>query len=146
MEALCLFRQSGLGRPLSGKSNQGAEFHLWLLCIRISGSAYRNAEVHDGHPLYQQANEFNHEGSRLKQRTMSNWLIWMADQLLTPAYDRTHEELLARHVLHADETRLQVPLEPENEPQSKGNMRLYRTSGDTDWPVVSYKYRSDRKA
>ena len=61
-------------------------------------------------------------------------------------YEQLHRELLAKEVLHADETTLQVLHEPGKEPQSKSYMRLYRTSGDTDNPVVMYEYQSGRGA
>ena len=51
-----------------------------------------------------------------------------------------------RKVLHADETTLQVLHEPEKPPESKPYMWLYRTSGDTDSPIVLYEYQPDRKA
>lgn len=65
---------------------------------------------------------------------------------LEPVYEQLHRELLAKEVLHADETTLQVPHEPGKEPQSKSYMWLYRTSGDTDNPVVMYEYQSGRGA
>lgn len=61
-------------------------------------------------------------------------------------YEQLHRELLAKEVLHADETTLQVLHEPGKEPQSKSYMWLYRTSGDTDNPVVMYEYQSGRGA
>ena len=65
---------------------------------------------------------------------------------LEPVYEQLHRELLAKEVLHADETTLQVLHEPGKEPQSKSYMWLYRTSGDTDNPVVMYEYQSGRGA
>ena len=49
-------------------------------------------------------------------------------------------------VLHADETTLQVLREPGKTAQSKSYMWLYRTSGDTEHPVVLYDYQPSRKA
>ena len=65
---------------------------------------------------------------------------------LESVYEQLHRELLAKEVLHADETTLQVLHEPGKEPQSKSYMWLYRTSGDTDNPVVMYEYQSGRGA
>ena len=65
---------------------------------------------------------------------------------LEPVYEQLRRELLAKEVLHADETTLQVLHEPGKEPQSKSYMWLYRTSGDTDNPVVMYEYQSGRGA
>ncbi len=65
---------------------------------------------------------------------------------LEPVYEQVHRELLKRDVLHADETTLQVLHEPGKEAQSKSYMWLYRTSGDTDKPVVMYEYQPSRGA
>ena len=73
---------------------------------------------------------------------MSNWLLWSAEHLLRPVYDQLHKELLKRDVLHADETTLQVLHEPGKPAQSKSYMWLYRTSGDTNSPIVLYEYLS----
>ena len=98
-----------------------------------------------GSPLYRQEQELNRQGVPLKRQTMSNWLIWASEHLLTPVYNQLHKELLTRDVLHADETTLQVLHEPGKMAQSKSYMWLYRTSGDTDRPIVLYEYQPDRK-
>ena len=98
-----------------------------------------------GSPLYRQENEFKRQGIPLKRQTMSNWLVWTSEHLLTPVYDQLHRELLTRAVLHADETTLQVLHEPGKTAQSKSYMWLYRTSGDTARPIVLYEYQPNRK-
>ena len=60
-------------------------------------------------------------------------------------YDPLHQQLVKCRVLHADETTLQVLHEPRKKPQSKSYMWLYRTSGDTEHPIVLYRYQPDRK-
>ena len=99
-----------------------------------------------GSPLYRQEQELKRQGVLLKRQTMSNWLLWAADHLLTPVYHQLHNELLARDVLHADETTLQVLHEPDRTAQSKSYIWLYRTSGDTDRPIVLYEYQPGRGA
>lgn len=96
-------------------------------------------------PLYRQEQEWNRVGIMLSRQTMSNWLIRCARDWLEPLYDRLKKRLLEREVLHADETTLQVLHEPGKSAQSKSYMWLYRTSGDTDKPVVLYEYQPDRK-
>jgi hypothetical protein len=54
--------------------------------------------------------------------------------------------LLAREVLHADETTVQVLNEPGKTAQSKSYMWIYRTSGDTDRHIVLFEYQPSRKA
>ena len=97
-----------------------------------------------GSPLYRQEQELNRKGIPLSRQTMSNWILKAADDYLAPVYKQLHQELLAREVLHADETTLQVLHEPGKKPQSESYMWLYRTSGDTDKPIVLYEYQPSR--
>lgn len=99
-----------------------------------------------GAPLYRQEQEYARNGIALSRQTMSNWLIRATEDWLEPVYDRLHEELCARDVLHADETTLQVLREPGKTAQSKSYMWLYRTSGDAKQAIVLYEYRPDRGA
>ncbi len=99
-----------------------------------------------GSPLYRQEQELKHRGIPLSRQTMSNWLLWSSEHLLAPVYDQLHKELLKREVLHADETTLQVLHEPGKTAQSKSYIWLYRTSGDTDRPIVLYEYQPGRGA
>lgn len=97
-----------------------------------------------GSPLYRQEQELNRQGIPLSRQTMSNWMLRASKDYLTPVYEQLHQELLKREVLHADETELQVLHEPGKAPQSKSYMWLYRTSGDTDNPIVLYEYQPGR--
>ena len=97
-------------------------------------------------PLYRQEQEFQRNDILLSRQTMSNWLIKAAEDWLEPVYVRMKELLLKREVLHADETTLQVLREPGKTAQSKSYMWLYRSSGDTEHPIVLYEYQPSRKA
>ena len=99
-----------------------------------------------GSPLYRQEREMNRQGIQLSRQTMSNWILRATEDYLVPVYQRLHEELLKREVLHADETTLQVLHEPGKAPQSNSYMWLYRTSGDTEQPVVMFEYQPGRGA
>ena len=99
-----------------------------------------------GSPLYRQEQELNRKGIRLSRQTMSNWILKATEDYLTPVYEQLHKELLQREVLHADETTLQVLHEPGKKPESESYMWLYRTSGDTDKPIVLYEYQPGRGA
>ena len=99
-----------------------------------------------GSPLYRQEQEINRKGIKLSRQTMSNWILKATEDYLTPVYEQLHKELLTRDVLHADETTLQVLHEPGKKPQSDSYMWLYRTSGDTDKPIVLYEYQPGRGA
>ena len=99
-----------------------------------------------GSPLYRQEQEINRQGIQLSRQTMSNWILKVTEDYLTPVYKQLHKELLKRDVLHGDETTLQVLHEPGKAPQSESYMWLYRTSGDTDKPIVLYEYHPGRGA
>ena len=99
-----------------------------------------------GSPIYRQEQEINRKGIHLSRQTMSNWILKATEDYLTPVYEQLHKELLKRDVLHADETTLQVLHEPGKAPQSESYMWLYRTSGDTDKPIVLYEYQPGRGA
>lgn len=99
-----------------------------------------------GVPLYRQEQEWQRQGIKLSRQTMSNWLIRATEDWLMPIYEALRQQLLAGHILHADETTLQVLREPGKTAQSKSYMWLYRTSGDSEHPVVLYEYQPDRKA
>ena len=69
-------------------------------------------------PLYRQEQQFSRLGIGLSRQTMANWLLKAADPWLKIIYQRMHEELVKRDILHADETTLQVLKEPGRPAQS----------------------------
>ena len=97
-----------------------------------------------GFPLYRQEQELKRQGISLSRQTMSNWILKATEDYFVPVYDELHKELIGRDILHADETTLQVLNEPGRKAQSKSYMWLYRTSGDTDKPIVLYEYQPSR--
>jgi len=97
-----------------------------------------------GLPLYRQEQEWNRQGVMLSRQTMSNWLLKATEDWLEPIYEALKEILCNQHVLHADETTLQVLREPGKPAQSKSYMWLYRTGGDREHPIVLYDYQPDR--
>jgi transposase len=98
-----------------------------------------------GVPLYRQEQEWQRQGVLLSRQTMSNWLIKSAEQWLKPLVEELKRRLLLRDVLHADETTFQVLKEQGKMPQSLSYLWCYRTSGDTDEPIVLAEYKPDRK-
>jgi len=97
-----------------------------------------------GVPLYRQEQELKRMGISLSRQTMSNWILRASEEYLSPVWDRLHEEMLSREVLHADETTLQVLKEPGRSAQSKSYLWLYHTSGDTKKPIVLCEYHPSR--
>ena len=94
-------------------------------------------------PLYRQEQQFNRLGINLSRQTMANWLLNTADPWLKIIYDRVHELLIKRDILHADETTLQVLKEPGRSAETKSYMWLYRTGRDGP-PIVLYDYQTTR--
>jgi len=94
-------------------------------------------------PLYRQEQQLSRLGIELSRQTMANWLLAAADPWLKLIYDRMHEHLVAKDILHADETTLQVLKEPGRPAQTKSYMWLYRTGRDGP-PIVLYEYQTTR--
>jgi len=94
-------------------------------------------------PLYRQEQQFSRLGIDLSRQTMANWLLNTADPWLKIIYDRMHEFLVKRDILHADETTLQVLKEPGRSAETKSYMWLYRTGRDGP-PIVLYDYQTTR--
>ena len=61
-----------------------------------------------GSPLYRQKQGINRKGIKLSRQTLSNWILSATEDYLAPVYEQLHKALLAREVLHANETTLQV--------------------------------------
>jgi transposase len=102
-----------------------------------------NQKFVEGLPLYRQEQQFARLNFELSRQTMANWMIYTAENWLSPLYDRMHCHLLKLDVLHADETELQVLREPGRAAQTKSYMWLYR-SGRYDPPIVLYEYQPTR--
>lgn len=102
-----------------------------------------NQKYVEGLPLYRQEKQFRRMGLTLSRQTMANWMISVADQWLTPLYERLHQLLLKFDIVHADETSLQVLHEPGRPATSKSYLWLYRT-GIEGPPIVLYDYQETR--
>ena len=98
-----------------------------------------------GIPLYRQEQEWERMGVEISRQTMANWLIQSSDRWLKPIYERMHEHLIQREILHADETTLQVLKEPGRKVDSNSYMWLYRT-GRGKAPIILYDYQTTRAA
>lgn len=97
----------------------------------------------EGSPLYRQEQSFKRLGFELSRQTMANWMLTGAGWL-EPVYERMHTHLLARDILHADETTLQVLKEVGRAAASTSYMWLYR-SGREGPPIVLYDYQQTRE-
>ncbi|MGI9863086.1 IS66 family transposase, partial [Moorella naiadis] len=96
-----------------------------------------------GLPLYRQEQQFKGLGIELSRQTLANWVLHGANTWLTPIYDRLHEHLVQKDILHADETTLQVLREPGRAAETKSYLWLYRTGRDGP-SIILYDYQTTR--
>ncbi|WP_339060574.1 IS66 family transposase [Tepidibacillus marianensis] len=97
----------------------------------------------DATPLYRQEQEYKRHGLPINRQNMSNWIIRVSKDWLTPMFKRMQEKLVSYDVLHADETELEVLNEPGREAATKSYMWMYRT-GNGHEPIVLYDYQPSR--
>lgn len=76
-------------------------------------------------PLERQSKDLKAMGMRLSAATLSNWVIYAAEQFLKPVYEKMKEELLRSSVIHADETVVQVLNEPGRKAKTDSRMWVY---------------------
>ena len=96
-------------------------------------------------PYYRQEFLMQQLGFTLPRETMANWIIYVAEHYFYPIYDRLHEELLKRDLVHADETTCQVLREKGRAAEQTSYMWLYTTGNDGLLPIVLYDYQPSRK-
>lgn len=104
-----------------------------------------NQKFVEGLPLYRQEQQFARLDYKLSRQNMANWLIYCAENWLSPLYDRMRHHLLSLDHLHADETELQVLREPGRDAKTKSYMWLYR-SGRYGPPIILYEYQPTRSS
>lgn len=95
-------------------------------------------------PYYRQEACMSQLGLELPRETMANWYIRCALEYFQPVYDRLHELLLLRGVIHADETTCQVLHEKGRAAESTSYMWLYLSGSDGLPPIVLYEYQEGR--
>lgn len=98
-----------------------------------------------GLPYYRQESLMAQLGLVLPRETMANWCIYCAEHYLLPLYEKLHELLLEREVLHADETTCQVLHEKGRAAESTSYMWIFLTGSDGLPPIVLYDYQQSRK-
>lgn len=96
-------------------------------------------------PLYRQEQELGRAGVHIARQTMSNWIIIAAMRWLVPIYEMLYEELLINHILHADETNLQVIKEAGRSASQKSYMWMYQTGRDAERHIALYEYQPTRE-
>ncbi len=93
-------------------------------------------------PLYRQEQQFQNFGIDLSRQNLANWMIAGA-KWLDFLYERLHEILLIKTILHADETTVQVIHEKNRKADNKSYMWVYLT-GSSDESITLYEYQETR--
>jgi transposase len=96
-----------------------------------------------GVPLYRQEKQFEQLGVPLSRQTLSNWILYTADQWVEPLVQQMKKTLVHQEVLHADETTVQVLREQERAASSTSYMWLYRTGREAP-KCVLFDYQTTR--
>ena len=97
-----------------------------------------------GLPYYRQESGMAGLGFKLPRETMANWFIYCAEHYFYPIYERMHEFLIKRDILHADETTCQVLREKGKSAESTSYMWIYLTGSDGLPSVILYDYAEGR--
>jgi transposase len=97
----------------------------------------------DALPLYRQIEIFKRIGIELDRTTLANWMI-RCGELIQPLINRIHEQLLEQHLLHMDETPVQVLNEPNKMAQSKSYMWVLSSLKSNSSPAVLFHYNASR--
>lgn len=97
-----------------------------------------------GLPYYRQELGLGELGLKLPRETMANWFIYCAEHYFYSIYERMHEHLIKRDILHADETTCQVLREEGKTAESTSFMWIYLTGSDGLPPIVLYDYAAGR--
>ena len=95
-------------------------------------------------PLYRQEADWKQLGVKLKRATLANWVIKCGLDYMEPVYERLHQHLLERDILHADEAPCQVLKEDGKTAQTKSYMWLYGSGNDSLPPIRLYDYQPSR--
>lgn len=95
--------------------------------------------------FYRMEQDWLQKGVKLYRQTMARWVIYCALHYLKPVFDRLHEYLLERDILHADEVPCQVLKEPGRKAEAKSYMWIYLTGNDGGPGIVLYDYHPGRK-
>ena len=97
-----------------------------------------------GLPYYRLEAAMLQLGVKIPRETMANWCILSTQKYLLLIYEKLHEELLKREVIHADETTCQVLREDGKTPQSTSYMWIYTSGSDNLPKIVLYEYQPGR--
>ena len=97
-----------------------------------------------GTPYYRQESGMFQLEVKLPRETMANWCIQGAGKYFYPLFERMHELLIQRDLIHADETTYQVLREEGKAAESISYMWIYLSGNDGLPPIILYDYQAGR--
>lgn len=104
-----------------------------------------NFKYVNSQPINRLADEFRRNGVDIPTQTLCRWMINSSDRYVNRVYDVLKKKLLDYHVIHADETPVEV--NRDGRPAgSKSYMWVYRSGALEPHPFVLYEYQKTRKA
>ena len=98
----------------------------------------------DGTPLYRLAQTFERAGVPVSRGALGRWVIASSERHLHRIFDALKLRLRSQDVIHGDETTVQVLKEEGKAPTSTSYMWVYRSSEDSEQPIVLFDYQPGR--
>ncbi len=95
-------------------------------------------------PLERQSKSFKAMGMRLSTATLSNWVIYAAENFMKPIYTEMKKQLLSCSVIHADETVVQVLNEPNRKAKTESRMWVYCAGKYESHSNILFEYSTTR--
>ncbi|GAA4027504.1 hypothetical protein GCM10022212_27010 [Actimicrobium antarcticum] len=102
------------------------------------------AKYADGLPLYRMESVLERNDVDIRRGTMGRWVIRSSEDWLERLYKAMRQTLLRQHIIHGDETPVQVLKEVGRTAQSSSTMWVYRSAADSVQPVVLFDYQPGR--
>ena len=100
------------------------------------------AKFVDHTPFYRQEKQFHRLGVEISRTSMCSWAMQTAT-VCQPLLNLLIDEVLSGFLIQADETTLQVLMEPGRDPTTKSYMWIFRR-GDPEKTVLVYRYNPTR--
>ena len=97
-----------------------------------------------GLPLARQEELWKAEGYELSRATMANWIVQCAQKYLSSVYRLIRNRLLSCHVIHADETEVQVHREKGKKNSTTSYMWVYASGRFSNTPIRYFEYQPGR--
>ena len=99
----------------------------------------------DAVPFYRQEKNYKRQNIPISRNTLCNWSINVAMNYFKPLVSRMKEIAFSEHVIHCDETNVQVLAEPGKSASSKSYVWVTTTAEyKKDTPIAIYNYTQSR--